>query len=164
MRAAKNPSCLQTKYLNGEPSGVLRQSLPLPTRSLVSTLTFWKKYAQAGSDPDGQGSIRPFVSKSLRFCLPALERHGRLKGTADRVLVLEGNRCNDRSAAGRYPDRAGGGKAPSRGFYSVSRREVGSATSPKADPPPRLYEIDLVAPGSTSVAGSFVAKGAKSFC
>src|SRR5258705_985741 len=57
--------------------------------------------------------------KRLKFMipilLPALERHGRLKlGAACRVLVLAGQRGNDRPTSGRHQDRGGRRQAPSR--------------------------------------------------
>ena len=90
--------------------------------------------------------------------LPALERHGRLKlGKADRCW------CSGVSAA--TIDRllvdtkiaAAGGKRRRAGFYSAIRREVPIRTfNDWNDPPPGFCEIDMVAHGGTSVAGSFI--------
>src|ERR1700720_2856545 len=90
--------------------------------------------------------------------LPALERHGRLKlRAADRVLVLAISAATiDRLLADtKIP--AAGGKRRRVGFYSAIRREVPIRTfSDWADPPPGFCEIDMVAHGGTSVAGSFI--------
>ena len=90
--------------------------------------------------------------------LPALERHGRLKlGAADRVLVLAISAATiDRLLAGTKI-AAAGGKRRRVGFYSAIRREVPIRTfNDWQDPPPGFCEIDLVAHGGTSVAGSFI--------
>jgi hypothetical protein len=90
--------------------------------------------------------------------LPALERHGRVRMTeAERTLI--------RSASAATIDRmlvdvkiaAAGGRRRRVGFYSAIRREVPIRTfNDWADPPPGFCEIDMVAHGGTSVAGSFV--------
>lgn len=52
---------------------------------------------------------------------------------------------------------AAGGKRRRVGFYSAIRREVPIRTfNDWADPPPGFCEIDMVAHGGTSVAGSFI--------
>src|SRR5258705_13894768 len=80
----------------------------------------------------------------------------------------ESDRCRrwrDRSAWARGIDRllagtkiaAAGGKRRRVGFYSAVRREVPIRTfNDWQDPPPGFCEIDMVAHGGTSVAGSFI--------
>lgn len=90
--------------------------------------------------------------------LPALERHGRLRldktgrgqllavsaATIDRLLI-------DTKIA------AAGGKRRRVGFYSAVRREVPIRTfNDWNDPAPGFCEVDMVAHGGTSVAGSFI--------
>src|SRR5580693_3363321 len=76
--------------------------------------------------------------------LPSLERHGRLKlDQAGRALVLGVSAATiDRLLVG---------------FYSAVRREVPIRTfNDWHDPPPGFCEVDMVAHGGTSVAGSFI--------
>ncbi|MBH5391863.1 hypothetical protein [Bradyrhizobium diversitatis] len=52
---------------------------------------------------------------------------------------------------------AAGGKRRRVGFYSAVRREVPIRTfNDWHDPPPGFCEVDMVAHGGTSVAGSFI--------
>ena len=52
---------------------------------------------------------------------------------------------------------AAGGRRRRVGFYSAIRREVPIRTfNDSGDPPPGFCEIDMVAHGGTSVAGSFI--------
>ena len=90
--------------------------------------------------------------------LPALERHGRLKlGAADRVLVLAISAATIDRLLSDTKIAAAGGKRRRVGFYSAIRREVPIRTfNDWADPPPGFCEIDMVAHGGTSVAGSFI--------
>ena len=90
--------------------------------------------------------------------LPALERHGRLKlGAADRVLVLAISAATIDRLLADTKIAAAGGKRRRVGFYSAIRREVPIRTfNDWQDPPPGFCEIDLVAHGGTSVAGSFI--------
>ena len=90
--------------------------------------------------------------------LPALERHGRLKlGAADRVLVLAISAATIDRLLADTKIAAAGGKRRRVGFYSAIRREVPIRTfNDWADPPPGFCEIDMVAHGGTSVAGSFI--------
>ena len=90
--------------------------------------------------------------------LPALEQHGR--------LTLSGNeRAQVLSVSAATIDRvlvdvriaAAGGRRRRIGFYSAIRREVPIRTfNDWGDPPPGFCEIDMVAHGGTSVAGSFI--------
>jgi hypothetical protein len=90
--------------------------------------------------------------------LPALERHGRLKlGAADRVLVLAISAATIDRLLADTKIAAAGGKRRRVGFYSAIRREVPIRTfNDWQDPPPGFCEIDMVAHGGTSVAGSFI--------
>ncbi len=90
--------------------------------------------------------------------LPALERHGRLKlGAADRVLVLAVSAATIDRLLADTKIAAAGGKRRRVGFYSAIRREVPIRTfNDWQDPPPGFCEIDMVAHGGTSVAGSFI--------
>jgi hypothetical protein len=90
--------------------------------------------------------------------LPALERHGRLTPTNEgRGLLLSVSAATiDRMLAG-LKITAAGGRRRRVGFYSAIRREVPIRTfNDWRDPPPGFCEIDLVAHGGTSVAGSFI--------
>src|SRR5258708_7090853 len=90
--------------------------------------------------------------------LPALERHGRLKlRAADRVLVLAISAATIDRLLADTKIAAAGGKRRRVGFYSAIRREVPIRTfNDWHDPPPGFCEIDMVAHGGTSVAGSFI--------
>ena len=90
--------------------------------------------------------------------LPALERHGRLKlGKADRARVLAISAATIDRLLGDVKIAASGGKRRRAGFYSAIRREVPIRTfNDWNDPPPGFCEIDMVAHGGTSVAGSFI--------
>ena len=90
--------------------------------------------------------------------LPALERHGRLRlSRHERALLLSVSAATiDRMLAG-VKVTAAGGRRRRVGFYSAIRREVPIRTfNDWNDPPPGFCEIDLVAHGGTSVAGSFI--------
>jgi hypothetical protein len=90
--------------------------------------------------------------------LPALERHGRLKlGKTDRVLVLAVSAATIDRLLIDTKVAACGGRRRRVGFYSAIRREVPIRTfNDWRDPPPGFCEVDMVAHGGTSVAGSFI--------
>src|SRR3984957_11329467 len=90
--------------------------------------------------------------------LPSLERHGRLKlDQADRVLVLGVSAATIDRLLVETKIAAAGGKRRRVGFYSAVRREVPIRTfNDWHDPPPGFCEVDMVAHGGTSVAGSFI--------
>ena len=90
--------------------------------------------------------------------LPALERHGRLRpGQIERKLVLSVSAATIDRLLGDVKVAAAGGRRRCVGFYSAIRREVPIRTfNDWNDPPPGFCEIDLVAHGGTSVAGSFI--------
>src|SRR5262245_21478525 len=90
--------------------------------------------------------------------LPALERHGRLKlEAADRDRVVAISAATIDRLLGATKLAAAGGRRRRAGFYSAIRREVPIRTfNDWKDPPPGFCEIDMVAHGGTSVAGSFI--------
>jgi hypothetical protein len=90
--------------------------------------------------------------------LPALERHGRLTlSRNERALVLSASAATIDRMLVDVKVAAAGGRRRRVGFYSAIRREVPIRTfNDWSDPPPGFCEIDLVAHGGTSVAGSFI--------
>lgn len=90
--------------------------------------------------------------------LPALERHGRLKPTsAERALLVTVSAATIDRMLIDVKVAAAGGRRRRIGFYSAIRREVPIRTfNDWANPPPGFCEIDMVAHGGTSVAGSFI--------
>ncbi len=90
--------------------------------------------------------------------LPALERHGRLNlGKTDRALVLAVSAATIDRLLVDTKIAAAGGKRRRVGFYSAIRREVPIRTfNDWNDPAPGFCEVDMVAHGGTSVAGSFI--------
>src|SRR6478609_9479668 len=90
--------------------------------------------------------------------LPSLERHGRLKlDQADRALVLAISAATIDRLLVDVKIAASGGRRRRVGFYSAVRREVQIRTfNDWHDPPPGFCEVDMVAHGGTSVAGSFI--------
>src|SRR6266446_2922907 len=90
--------------------------------------------------------------------LPALERHGRLKlDQADRDRVLAISAATIDRLLGDVKVAASVGKRRRAGFYSAIRREVPIRTfNDWKGPPPGFCEVDMVAHGGTSVAGSFI--------
>lgn len=90
--------------------------------------------------------------------LPALERHDRLKlGKADRSLVLGVSAATIDRLLIDTKVTAAGGRRRRAGFYSAVRREVPIRTfNDWNDPAPGFCEVDMVAHGGTSVAGSFI--------
>src|SRR5450631_3657262 len=90
--------------------------------------------------------------------LPALEQYGRLKlGLADRDCVLAISPATIDRLLVDVKIAASGGRRRRAGFYSAVRREVPIRTfNDWHDPPPGFCEVDMVAHGGTSVAGSFI--------
>src|SRR5260221_7230235 len=87
--------------------------------------------------------------------LPSLERHGRLKlDQTDRVLVLGVSAATIDRLLVETKIAAAGGKRRRVGFYSAVRREGPNRTfNHLHDPPPGVFEGDMVAPWGTSLAG-----------
>lgn len=94
----------------------------------------------------------------IPILLPALEQHGRLKlGNGDRDLVLAVSAATIDRVLGDVKVAASGGRRRRAGFYSAIRREVPIRTfNDWKSPPPGFCEVDMVAHGGTSVAGSFI--------
>jgi hypothetical protein len=90
--------------------------------------------------------------------LPALERHGRLTPTPEeRAELLSVSAATIDRMLVDVKVAAAGGRRRRVGFYSAIRREVPIRTfNDWGDPPPGFCEIDMVAHGGTSVAGSFI--------
>src|SRR3954454_24801606 len=90
--------------------------------------------------------------------LPALEQHGRLQlGQADRDCVLSISPATIDRLLVDVKVAASGGRRRRAGFYSAIRREVPIRTfNDWNSPPPGFCEVDMVAHGGTSVAGSFI--------
>jgi hypothetical protein len=90
--------------------------------------------------------------------LPALEQHGRLQlGSADRDRVLAISAATIDRLLVDAKVAASGGRRRRVGFYSAIRREVPIRTfNDWNSPPPGFCEVDMVAHGGTSVAGSFI--------
>jgi hypothetical protein len=90
--------------------------------------------------------------------LPALEQHGRLQlsGGEHGQLLAVSAATIDRML-GDVKVAAAGGRRRRAGFYSAIRREVPVRTfNDWKDPAPGFCEVDMVAHGGTSVAGSFI--------
>jgi len=90
--------------------------------------------------------------------LPALERHGRVQPTSEeRGLLLSVSAATIDRMLVDVKIAAAGGRRRRIGFYSAIRREVPIRTfNDWGSPPPGFCEIDMVAHGGTSVAGSFI--------
>ena len=90
--------------------------------------------------------------------LPALVRHGRLTLTPEEraQLLAVSSATVDRMLVD-VRVAAAGGRRRRVGFYSAIRREVPIRTfNDWGDPLPGFCEVDMVAHGGTSVAGSFI--------
>ena len=94
----------------------------------------------------------------IPILLPALEQHGRLKlGVADRDRVLAISPATIDRLLIDVKVAASGGRRRRAGFYSAIRREVPIRTFNDWNSPlPGFCEVDMVAHGGTSVAGSFI--------
>jgi hypothetical protein len=90
--------------------------------------------------------------------LPALEQHGRLQvseGEHGQLLAVSAATID--RMLGDVKVAAAGGRRRRAGFYSAIRREVPVRTfNDWKDPAPGFCEVDMVAHGGTSVAGSFI--------
>jgi Integrase core domain len=90
--------------------------------------------------------------------LPALKRHGRLELTRKQhTLILSVSAATIDRMLVEVKIAAAGKRRRRVGFYSAIRREVPIRTfNDWSDPPPGFCEVDMVAHGGTSVAGSFI--------
>src|SRR3954452_2045351 len=94
----------------------------------------------------------------IPILLPALEQHGRLQlseGEHGQLLAMSAATID--RMLGDVKVAAAGGRRRRAGFYSAIRREVPVRTfNDWKDPAPGFCEVDMVAHGGTSVAGSFI--------
>ena len=94
----------------------------------------------------------------IPILLPALEQHGRLQlseGEHGQLLAVSAATID--RMLGEVKVAAAGGRRRRAGFYSAIRREVPVRTfNDWKDPAPGFCEVDMVAHGGTSVAGSFI--------
>ncbi len=90
--------------------------------------------------------------------LPALERHGGLKLTADeRLRVLLASAATIDRLLSDVKIVAAGGRRRRAGFSSAVRRQVPVRTfGDWGSPPPGYCEVDLVAHAGTSASGAFI--------
>ncbi len=90
--------------------------------------------------------------------LPALEQHGRLElSEGEQAQLLAVSAATIDRTLGDVKIAAAGGRRRRAGFYSAIRREVPIRTfNDWKDPAPGFCEVDMVAHGGTSVAGSFI--------
>jgi len=90
--------------------------------------------------------------------VPALARHGRLQlGEGEQAQLLAVSAATIDRMLGEVKVAAAGGRRRRAGFYSAIRREVPIRTfNDWKDPAPGFCEVDMVAHGGTSVAGSFI--------
>jgi Integrase core domain len=90
--------------------------------------------------------------------LPALEQHGRLElSEGEQAKLLAVSAATIDRMLGDVKIAAAGGRRRRAGFYSAIRREVPIRTfNDWKDPAPGFCEVDMVAHGGTSVAGSFI--------
>jgi Integrase core domain len=90
--------------------------------------------------------------------VPALAQHGRLQlGEGEQAQLLAVSAATIDRVLGDVKVAAAGGRRRRAGFYSAIRREVPVRTfNDWKDPAPGFCEVDMVAHGGTSVAGSFI--------
>jgi hypothetical protein len=90
--------------------------------------------------------------------VPALAQHGRLQlSEGERAQLLAVSAATIDRMLGDVKVAAAGGRRRRAGFYSAIRREVPIRTfNDWNDPVPGFCEVDMVAHGGTSVAGSFI--------
>ena len=101
------------------------------------------RQAARGDDPD---------------LVPALARHGRLQlSEGEQAQLLTVSAATIDRMLGEVKVAAAGSRRRRAGFYSAIRREVPIRTfNDWKDPAPGFCEVDMVAHGGTSVAGSFI--------
>jgi hypothetical protein len=90
--------------------------------------------------------------------MPALAQHGRLQlSEGEQAQLFAVSAATIDRMLGDVKIAAAGGRRRRAGFYSAIRREVPIRTfNDWKDPAPGFCEVDLVAHGGTSVAGSFI--------
>jgi hypothetical protein len=94
----------------------------------------------------------------IPILVPALARHGRLQlGENEQTQLFTVSAATIDRMLGDVKVAAAGGRRRRAGFYSAIRREVPIRTfNDWKDPAPGFCEVDMVAHGGTSVAGSFI--------
>jgi hypothetical protein len=94
----------------------------------------------------------------IPILVPALEQHGRLHlSEGEQAQLLAVSAATIDRMLGDVKVAAAGGRRRRAGFYSAIRREVPIRTfNDWKDPAPGFCEVDMVAHGGTSVAGSFI--------
>jgi hypothetical protein len=94
----------------------------------------------------------------IPILVPALAQHGRLQlGEGEQAQLLAVSAATIDRMLGDVKFAAAGGRRRRAGFYSAIRREVPIRTfNDWKDPAPGFCEVDMVAHGGTSVAGSFI--------
>jgi hypothetical protein len=94
----------------------------------------------------------------IPILVPALAQHGRLQlGKGGQAQLLAVSAATIDRMLGDVKIAAAGGRRRRAGFYSAIRREVPIRTfNDWKDPAPGFCEVDMVAHGGTSVAGSFI--------
>jgi hypothetical protein len=90
--------------------------------------------------------------------VPALAQHGRLQlGEGEQAQLLAVSAATIDRMLGDVKIAAAGGRRRRAGFYSAIRREVPIRTfNDWKNPAPGFCEVEMVAHGGTSVAGSFI--------
>jgi hypothetical protein len=94
----------------------------------------------------------------IPILVPALAQHGRLQlDEGEQAQLLAVSAATIDRMLGDVKVEAAGGRRRRAGFHSAIRREVPIRTfNDWKDPAPGFCEVDMVAHGGTSVAGSFI--------
>jgi hypothetical protein len=94
----------------------------------------------------------------IPILMPALAQHGRLQlSEGEQAQLLTVSAATIDRILGDARVAAAGGRRRRAGFYSAIRREVPIRTfNDWNDPAPGFCEVDMVAHGGTSAAGSFI--------
>jgi hypothetical protein len=156
--------CATTGWHRKHAVRALRQHEPIPEEDVEAPRERKRRYGATIKD-----ALTALWEASDRVCgkrlkvmiptlLPALERNDRLKlDGADREHVLAISAASIDRLLGEVRVAASGGKRRRAGFSSAIRREVPIRTfNDWKNPPPGFCEVDMVAHGGTSVAGSFI--------
>ncbi|MCK1346094.1 DDE-type integrase/transposase/recombinase [Bradyrhizobium sp. CW11] len=156
--------CAMTGWHRKQPVRALRRRAPVGPGAVEVARERKRRYGAPIKD-----AVTALWEASDRVCgkrlkvmiptlLPALEQHGRLRlGQADRERVLVISAATIDRLLVEVKIAASGGRRRRAGFYSAIRREVPIRTfNDWNSPPPGFCEVDMVAHGGTSVAGSFI--------
>ena len=156
--------CATTGWHRKHAVRTLRQRAPVTEAEIEARWERKRRYGATIKD-----SLTALWEASDRVCgkrlkvmiptlLPALERNDRLKlDQTDRHRVLAISAASIDRLLSDVKLAASGGKRRRAGFSSAIRREVPIRTfNDWKNPPPGFCEVDMVAHGGTSVAGSFI--------